>query len=221
MRTKHLKDPTGLLFKIIVKYQQKLSGLYWSRRMSFYLAIRGIQQGKKNRFFGKAFMRRHIHSTIKFGHGNTFRSTIPANIAGVSHRCIFGTVREGAVLEIGNNCGFSGVSIGAAGHVKIGNNVLIGADTFITDFDGHSSKPDLRHIPLQEWAPVEIKDNVFIGYNTSILKGVTIGENSVIGANSLVVKDIPDNVIAIGCPARVVAQLKPSDPNWNGNQDHS
>ena len=49
-----------------------------------------------------------------------------------------------------------------------------------------------------------IEDNVWIGVNTTILKGVTIGENSIIGANSLVVKDIPPNVIAGGNPCKVL-----------------
>jgi acetyltransferase-like isoleucine patch superfamily enzyme len=102
------------------------------------------------------------------------------------------------VITIGDNSGFSGVSIGAATEIRIGNNVLCGANSVITDFDWHLDRRNSRP------APVIINDNVWIGLNTTILKGVTIGENSMIGANSLVVKDIPPNVIAGGNPCKVL-----------------
>lgn len=79
-------------------------------------------------------------------------------------------------LKIGDNCRFSVVTIGAAQEIRIGNNVLFGANSVITDFDWHldisNTLPD----------PVIIHDNVWIGLNTVILKGVEIGENSIIGA---------------------------------------
>tara|TARA_Y100000034_G_C6840907_1_gene380457 strand:- start:596 stop:1258 length:663 start_codon:yes stop_codon:yes gene_type:complete len=57
--------------------------------------------------------------------------------------------------------------------------------------------------------PIRIKQNAFIGLNTIVLPGVTIGRNSKIGPNSVVTKDIPDNVVAIGIPARPISKLKP------------
>ena len=57
--------------------------------------------------------------------------------------------------------------------------------------------------------PVHIKRNVWIGVNVTILPGVTIGENAIVGAGAVVTKDVPDNAIVAGCPARVVKYLDP------------
>jgi acetyltransferase-like isoleucine patch superfamily enzyme len=119
----------------------------------------------------------------------------------VNHKCILSTLEEGAIIKIGNNSGFSGATIGAAKKIVIGNNVLCGANSIITDTDWHSERSN--NLP----SPVIIEDNVWIGVNTVILKGVTIGKNSVIGASSLVVKDIPPNVIAGGNPCKILKQI--------------
>ena len=102
------------------------------------------------------------------------------------------------MIKIGNNCGFSGVSIVADLNVSIGNNVVVGANCIIGDRDGHA---DILHT---EPRPIKISDNVFIGMETIILKGVIIGENSIIAAGSLLNKDIPANCIAGGRPAKVL-----------------
>ena len=113
------------------------------------------------------------------------------------------TLGKGARVEIGNGCGFSGAVIGAALHIKLGENVRCGANTLITDSDWHSD--DYR---TGEDKPVIIEDNVWLGYGVKVLKGVHIGKNSLIGANSVVTKDIPANVIAVGNPCRVIKQLE-------------
>ncbi len=84
--------------------------------------------------------------------------------------------------------------------VTIGNRVRIGAHTIILTHDA-STKYDLGYTKL---GLVKINDNVFIGAGCVILPGVTIGENSVIGAGSIVSKDIPSNSLAVGNPAKVV-----------------
>jgi maltose O-acetyltransferase len=71
----------------------------------------------------------------------------------------------------------------------------------------HDTDPQKRN-SREEWAePVTIGDNVWIGGNTTILPGVTIGSNVTIGAGSVVVKDIPDNCVAVGNPARVIKEI--------------
>ena len=112
------------------------------------------------------------------------------------------TLAKGAIIEIGDGCGFSGTVIGAALHVRLGKNVRCGANTLITDSDWHTD--DYR---VGKDAPVIIEENVWLGYGVKVLKGVHIGKNSLIGANSIVTKDIPENVIAAGNPCRVVKQL--------------
>lgn len=75
----------------------------------------------------------------------------------------------------------------------------------------HPILPELRVKTYQYNLPVTIKDGVWIGAGAIILPGVTIGENSVIGAGSVVTKDIPPNVVAVGCPCRVLREISDYD----------
>jgi len=113
------------------------------------------------------------------------------------------TLTADAQIRIGNNCGFSGAVIGAFINVWIGNNVRVGANTLITDSDWH-----LDDSRTKEPLPIHICDNVWLGVNVVVLKGVRIGENSIIGANSLVTKDIPANVIAAGSPCKEISKIE-------------
>lgn len=122
----------------------------------------------------------------------------------------FFCVEQGACLTIGNNVGISSSVLRCAREITIGNQVTIGANTIITDTDAHSLNPVQRagHTNLGAVSrPVTIKNNVFIGACCIILKGVTIGENSVIGAGSVVSKDIQDNEIWAGNPAKFIRHL--------------
>jgi acetyltransferase-like isoleucine patch superfamily enzyme len=163
--------------------------------------LRGVTVGPKCNFYGTAHFRRYPFSRIAIGKKCTFRSDQTSNLIGVNRPCILSTHNKAAVISIGDNCGFSGVTIGAAKEIRIGNNVLFGANSVITDFDWHLD------VAKTEPAPVIIHDNVWIGLNTVVLKGVEIGANSIIGANSLVVRDIPANVIAGGNPCKVLKSL--------------
>ena len=140
-------------------------------------------------------------SSIRIGKNNRFRSDESSNLIGVNHKCIISTHTKGAIIQIGDNCGFSGVTIGASEKIIIGNHVLCGANSVITDFDWHPKRYSSGS------KPVIIHDNVWIGLNTVVLKGVEIGQNSIIGPNSVVVKSIPANVIAAGNPCKVIKYI--------------
>jgi acetyltransferase-like isoleucine patch superfamily enzyme len=90
--------------------------------------------------------------------------------------------------------------------IEIGDCVLIGPYVYIADFN-HSTDPQLRQQKINTYAPVHIEDNVWIGAHAIILKGVTIGKNSVIAAGAFVNSNIPSNTIASGNPAKVIKQL--------------
>ncbi len=114
------------------------------------------------------------------------------------------------------------VHINAFKSVHIGNNVLIASKVFITDLehgsyigDENDSIPEsiVKDRPLSS-KPVNIGNNVWIGELCSVLPGVTIGENSIIGANSVVTKSIPPNCIAVGNPARVIKQFNFETKHW-------
>lgn len=101
----------------------------------------------------------------------------------------------------------------AAQSVSIGRNVLIASNVLITDSD-HVVEPD--GIPVTKnhkltTKPVCIEDNCWLGQNTVILKGVTIGHDSIVGANSVVTHDVPPCSVVAGNPARVIKKLKDMD----------
>jgi acetyltransferase-like isoleucine patch superfamily enzyme len=113
------------------------------------------------------------------------------------------------------------VHIAAVDYVEIGDNVLIASKIFISDHNhGSYTLLDSDHpstIPANRKAsfkPVYIKKNVWIGESVCVLPGVTIGEGSIIGALSVVTKDIPPNSIAVGSPARVVKQFDFETNRW-------
>lgn len=97
--------------------------------------------------------------------------------------------------------------------VEIGRNVHLAPRVVILTHDyGWTVLRDVYHEMVGSGDKVTIEDNVFVGLRTTILKGVTIGENSIIGANSLVTKDIPPNSVAAGVPAKVICTI---DEYWN------
>lgn len=97
-----------------------------------------------------------------------------------------------------------------AGGVSIGNDVRIGPNVGIYTPE-HAFDPVLRNAGYEHSFPVVIEDNVWIGGGVSILGGVTIGRNSIVGAGSVVTRDIPADVIAVGNPCRILRELTEED----------
>lgn len=120
-------------------------------------------------------------------------------------------------LKIGNN-----VSIGnnafivANNDVSIGNNVIIAPYVYISDHmhEYENTKVNLSEQPLTNSGHVSIGDNVFIGIKASILPNVSIGERSVVGAGSVVTKDVPSYSVVVGNPARVVKRYSRTKDAW-------
>lgn len=171
----------------------------------------GITTGSGNTFKGIPILKCKPGSRIQIGNRNIFNSTEQSNLVGINRRCIIATHRKTATLSIGNGCGFSGTTIGAFEKIEIGDNVICGANTLITDSDWHGIKPDERAGIFAASKPVRIERNVWLGVNAVVLKGVTIGENTVIAANAVVTKSIPANVIAGGNPCVVIKNLIPAN----------
>jgi len=176
-------------------------------------ALWGIEMSGGCRFYGRPIFRRAPRSSIVIGKHCRFRSRPTSNLIGINRPCIVATLRENARIRIGEGCGFSGTTIGSAVSIIIGNNVICGANTTITDTDWHHVDPSRRRDPVDVPAsPVVFEDNVWLGLNAIVLKGVTIGRNSVIAAGSVVTRSIPANVIAGGVPARVLRPLPDRHP---------
>ena len=115
------------------------------------------------------------------------------------------------VLRIGNNSGLGyGSVISVTQEVSIGDNCMIGPHCMIMDSDDHPIDPKRRLLKMpvekEEVRPVKIGNNVWIGAYCAILKGVTIGDNSIIAAHSVITRDVMENSIYAGNPARPVAR---------------
>jgi acetyltransferase-like isoleucine patch superfamily enzyme len=162
----------------------------------------GIKTGKGVVFIGKCHFKRFPGSKISIGGNCKFYSKPFSNQIGINRHCMVSSQTKEAIIEIGDNCGFSGTVIGGFKHIRIGNNVRCGANTLITDSDWHNE--DYRS---GETLAVYIEDNVWLGEGVKVLKGVRIGENSIIGAGSIVRKNIPANVVAAGYPCIVVKKI--------------
>lgn len=102
------------------------------------------------------------------------------------------------------------VTITCAKKVTIGKNAHIAREAVIRDYDGHY----IEDVNYRTAKPVVIGDNVWIGYRAMILKGVTIGDNSIVAANSVVTKDVPPNCIVAGNPAKIIR----TGINWRSHQ---
>lgn len=135
---------------------------------------------------------------------------IKHNPIGMPQKCTFFVDRKCSII-IGNNVGISQSALIAHDNIYIGNNVKIGGGSCIYTTDFHSLDPKVRasnnDTKARITAPVVIEDNVFIGARCIILKNVTIGENSIIGAGSVVTKSIPKNQIWAGNPARFIRNI--------------
>ena len=138
-----------------------------------------MRLGREVRFVGIPLIAKTRGSKMSIGSNCVVNSSFLSNLAGLYQRCIL-VARDGGELKIGENTGLSGATVYAKESIEIGRDCLIGANA---------------------------KINVFIGANSIVLKGVSIGSGSVIAAGSVVVKDIPSGVLAGGNPAKVIKEL--------------
>ena len=200
---------------------KKLYRLFFAVLPSMCNSIRsGIPFDSTHRIVGKIrlikkgwllrILTKTANGTLTIGNGFKCNNKVTSNSIGLIQPCVFNIATAGAEIVIGDNVGISGSTINATKSIKIGNNVLVGSGCLITDTDSHPINWQDRINNLNEKtesSPIVIEDNVFIGARSIILKGVTIGKNSVIGAGSVVTKSIPENCIAGGNPAKVIKYL--------------
>jgi acetyltransferase-like isoleucine patch superfamily enzyme len=131
--------------------------------------------------------------------------------------------REGSEIIIGANTFIGESLIASANRIEIGDDVLIAWGCNIVDHNSHSivwrdRQMDVRnwYVGRKDWShvitkPVRIGDKCWIGFNVAILKGVQIGEGAVIGAGSVVTKDVSPWTVVVGNPARMVREISVED----------
>jgi acetyltransferase-like isoleucine patch superfamily enzyme len=127
-------------------------------------------------------------------------------------RCHEGEVRIGDKTVLGQEC-----TISAYQHVSIGEQCILADRSMLIDFDHNVAEVE-RPIRVQGIykRDVRVGNNVWIGYEAKILRGVTVGDNSIIGAGAVVTKDVPANAVVAGAPARVIRMREaPSTLRWD------
>lgn len=171
--------------------------------------LRGLRIGAGWRCYGLPIIQRHRQSEIRVGRRLELRSSASSNPLGPNRPVIISARRSGASITIGDDFGMTGGSLVCDQRISIGDRVWVGANAIITDTDFHPLNPEKRrtHPLAANTAPVTIADDVFVGMNALILKGVTIGAGSVVAAGCVVVRDVPPGSVVAGNPARVVRDV--------------
>ena len=170
--------------------------------------FRGVQVGRRPDIFGRCIIRRGLDSSIELGdHVQIISSSWRSSTANCG-RSKLRTFYPSARIVIGNHSGMTGGAIIARSQtIRIGDRCMLAPNVTIMDSDFHIAWPPERRFDTWETdidEGVTLERNVWVGMGTIILKGVTIGENSVIAAGSVVSRDIPPNSLAGGVPARVL-----------------
>jgi len=193
------RDSLPHLVECLRRHALKRWHTWWGRLAASWW---GVNLAPGCSFHGLPRFRRHPGSRISIGASCRFNSGHVSNLIGVNRPCIVATLAQGAEVEIGAHCGLSGTVIGCATRVVLGDNVQCGANTLINDTDWHTDDP--RTGPD---APVTIGRGVWLGVNVTVLKGVSIGENTLVAAGSVVTRSLPANVVAGGVPAKILKHL--------------
>jgi acetyltransferase-like isoleucine patch superfamily enzyme len=185
--------------------------LRWkSNYFKLFLKVNGVNFGKKLNLYGIPIIYKQKNAEITLGDNCTIRSSFLSNLVGLYQRSII-IARDKAKISIGNKVGLSGVTIYSRKEIFIGDNTNIGGNSKILDNDFHPIEPNARLIDDNREIKAKniyIGTNVFIGCNSIILKGTKIGNNSIVGAGSVVSGIFPENVIIAGNPAKVIKHLE-------------
>jgi len=174
---------------------------------SFMLQYKGAICEERPTIYGR--LRIYGGGPIRIGKGVVINSCESSNPIGGDTKTIF-SLAHGGSLRIGNNVGLSNSTIVCHHEVIIEDDVRIGGSTKIYDTNFHSLDVEERlgrKPEIVKTAPICIKKGAFIGAHCIILKGVTIGQNSIVGAGAVVTKDVPDGEIWGGNPARFLRKV--------------
>jgi len=171
-------------------YARQLSTAHWYLRNVDEVG-EGVRTEGRPRIDNRGFMR--------LGDGTLLRSiNVPVELA----------TGETGTLLLGREVFVNyGVSIGAMGSITIGDHVNVGPYVMIIDSEFHDLY-DRARLPAPR--PVVIEDHAWLGAKASILPGVRVGKNAVVGTGAVVTVDVPDYAVVAGVPARVIKRLDPS-----------
>lgn len=199
----------GILYgKVFSHLIPQIKGKIW---IGFYRAIYpDFRTGKNLKCWGRIYLIKSRESKIRIGDNVRIVSDCLRSAIAIHSRFKIHAL-GGSIIDIGNDVGLTGVSISARSTgIRIGDGTIIAPNTSLMDTDFHAPWPPQKrmyNLGLDRDRPVLIGRDVWIGMNCVILKGVSIGDNSIIAAGSVVSRDIPSNVLAGGSPARTIRYL--------------
>lgn len=202
-------------------YRSIRSAVDWLYNAVVFRCFGVVMHGKPGHIEGRIVIRTGVKGSIQIKEGAEFRSGPQYNIIGGDTRLCLRTISDGK-LTIGKNVGISNSTIVSRSEVIIDDDVMIGGSCKIYDTDFHSifyndriRFPDPNINSKRIW----LKQGAFVGAHSIILKGVTIGRHSVIGAGSVVTKNVPDGEVWAGNPAKFVKKIE--DINTTSNDKSS
>jgi len=195
-------------WRIVVKY----CSVFWgTSRAKLKLFVTGCEYGRGLKVRGRFMLYTVRKRSLRIGDNVMIVSSHSGNLVGLTNPTIFVCNGSGCI-EIGDSTGISSAVISSCSRICIGRNVKIGGNVRIFDHDFHAldyrirrSSKDKTHVGT---VPVRVGDDVFIGTNAMILKGVSIGDRSIIGAGSVVTRDVPSDEIWAGNPARRIREMQ-------------
>ncbi len=166
------------------------------------LRARGVKLGKHCFIDGKPYIRLARGSTVRLGNNVTFisdRRHNPLLEQPVSIR----TLSKDAIVDLADNVGISGSNLVCCNRISIGEYTIIGPGTLIYDSEGHDYSPEVgwSQRKVRTGRPIQIGKKCFIGARCIIMSGVSIGDNCVIAAGSVITQDVPAGHKASGNPA--------------------
>jgi len=180
-----------------------------SNYFKVFMKFNKVQYGEQLNLIGLPVIFKQKKAELTIGDNCTIKSDFLSNLVGLYQRTII-VAREEGKIHIGNNVGISGATIYSKESIKIGDYTNIGGNVKILDHDFHPIEAEARKrndMTMVGKRAIIIGENVFIGCNSIVLKGTEIGDNSVVGAGSVVSGKFPANVIIAGNPARILKQL--------------
>ena len=194
---------------------QRIANKYWLYINPLKFKNAGVRMGSNAVLRNRIYLKKRGNSVMEMGN-----HVVISSGGGINPLCrnicaeIF--VDDGARLSIGSQTGMSSPTIWCQHEITIGSRVLIGGDVIIIDTDAHSLDyrdrrnewiPNSGALKKAKCAPIHIGDDVLIGTRAVILKGVTIGDRSIIAAGAVVCSDVPADELWGGNPAKFIKKL--------------
>jgi acetyltransferase-like isoleucine patch superfamily enzyme len=200
----------GVAIAIAIERIATAISSFWSTAwLKLKLQAYGCSYGSDLAADGIVVIRLRRRGAIELGHSVALKSRFRSNLVGLTGPTVLECSRSGRIV-VGDHSGCSGAIVSSRSSITIGRHVNIGGNARIFDHDFHSLDHQIRRDPLRDiehvsTAPVQIGDDVFIGANAMILKGVTIGDRAIVGAGAVVaMRHVPADAVVVGNPARIV-----------------